>query len=179
MVTKMKKQLKNQKGMTLGELSLVLLIAAGLGGWMYNKFAENQEEKIAIQEADDINRYVGRLQNAHTGDADFTTATTATARTTGIFPREMIQGTTVFNKYNGTVEVAPNQITNTNDSALFTLTNYSETGCRTVVPQIAKLARTVSVGGTAVKALNGNLDKAGLGNACGDTNTITFVISKK
>lgn len=179
MITKLTKQVKNQKGMTLGELSLVLLIVAGLGGWVYTKFAENQEEKIAIQEAEDINKYVTRLQNAHTGDADFATATTANARTNGIFPREMVQGTAVVNKYNGTVEVAPNTITNTNDSALFTLTNYTEAGCRNVVPQIAKLARTVSVGGTAVKALNANLDKTGLGGACGDTNTVTFVISKK
>jgi prepilin-type N-terminal cleavage/methylation domain-containing protein len=170
---------KYQRGFSLGELGLVLLIVAIISMFAYPKFIEYSETVVATEEADNITQYVSKTKAAHSADSDFQLVSTAVLRTTGIFPASMVQGTNVVNKYQGTVSVEPTTLTNSNDSALFTSTNYSLAGCREVVPRMAAVARTVSVNGSVVKPGNEPLNRELLGNACTvAANTLTFAVSK-
>ena len=173
------KQSKYQTGFTLVELGLVLLVVAVIGMFAYSKFMGQNQEVLASQESDNVTTYVSKTKKAYTNDSNFSTVTTDALRTNGIFPRSMVQGTTVVNNYQGTVTAAPNTVSNADDSVLFTSTNYTQEGCREIVPKIAAVAQLISVNGTVVKPLNARLDRVTLGTSCADEdNTVTFVISK-
>ncbi len=173
------KQAKYQAGFTLGELGLVLLIVAIIAMFAYPKFIEYNEGVLAGEEADNITQYVSKMKSAYSTDSDFSLVTTATLINTGIFPASMVQAAGVINNYQGAVTAEPNAITSANDSVLFTSTNYSQAGCREVVPRMASVARIVNVNGTVVKPLNLPLVRATLGTACTvEPNRVTFAVSR-
>lgn len=168
----------NQRGFTLGELGLVLLVVGIIAYFAYPKYLQHTQTVLAQEEMDSVTQYVGNFQKAYKADPDYSTVSTAIGVQLGYFDTTMIQGTTAYNKYQGTVTVVPNQVTNPNDTALFTTTNYSLAGCQQVVPGIAQISRTMTVNGTTVQPLDQPLVKTTLGTACASTNTVTFVISK-
>jgi hypothetical protein len=168
-----------QSGYNLIELGLVLLVIAFAGLFGYSKFIEHNENVVSAEEADNITQYVSKTKSAYAMDSDFSLVNTTGLRTTGVFPASMVQGSNVLNKYQGVVTAVPNAITHPGDSVLFTSTNYTEAGCRAVVPRMASIARTVSVNGTVVKPLDLPLVRDALGAACTvAVNTITFAVSK-
>ncbi len=168
-----------QRGFNLIELGLVLLIISFSGYFAYSKFTEYSESVLSAEEADNITQYASKTKTAYAMDSDFSHVNTAGLRTTGIFPNSMVQGTNVLNRYQGVVTVVPNAITSSNDSVLFTSTNYTEAGCRAVVPRMAFIARTVFVNGKLVKPLDLPLVRDTLGEACTvAANTISFTVSK-
>jgi len=173
------KQSTGQAGFNLIELGLVLLVVSFAGYFAYSKFTEYSESVLSAEEADNITQYAAKTKTAYAMDSDFSLVNTTGLRTTGIFPNSMVQGTNVLNKYQGTVSAVPNAISSSNDSVLFTSTNYTEAGCRAVVPKMAFVARTVSVNGKLVKPLDLPLVRDILGEACTvAANTIVFTVSK-
>jgi prepilin-type N-terminal cleavage/methylation domain-containing protein len=158
----LKNKLKKQKGFTLLELLAVLIIIAILGMGLYFTLARVQASSDANTEGKHIDLVTSAVKQLYAGSNNFTKVTTAYVVQSGAVPADLLSGggsttstgTTINNKWNGTITVTPTTVGGATIDNAFTITD-------TQVPQdvCVKLATNtgnnylvVTVNGTSIRA---------------------------
>jgi type II secretory pathway pseudopilin PulG len=175
-------KLASQKGFGLLEIGLALLVVAVLGIYAYGQYADSRDETVSSAEVSDMTLYWAKTQQRYSSNPSYAGLTTAGLIGANVFPHSMdlVPGTSVVNKYQGTVAAAAVTLTTAGDGVEFTMSGYPQNGCASVVPKVANGARKIDVNGTIVKPLDGALNVTGLGTAClaSSANVIKFSIGR-
>lgn len=176
-----RKFVKKQKGFTIIELSVVILLVAALyffvnegAGLVTNYISNNRETS-------DISSYVSKTRAKYTNVPDFSGATIAGLRGSDVFPDSAVSGTTVHNQFGGAISLTVGNSTNgTNDLLTFSSGNYPKKSCGSIPSFLSSTAYSISINGTQVKAAGGalNVDTFAVNCTAGNTNTIAFSITK-
>lgn len=178
----MKRLKANQRatGFALTELLIALAIVAAA----ITTIAMIATGALSSSKASDQARIIDSigqdLQTKYQRANNFAGLTTASAIALGIFPEQMVNGTTVLNTWNGTVTTAPAADINgvANRAALVTWTNVPADECSSLSTASTK-ANRVRVGTTVVQQDGTAVNIAGAGTACsGNTNTVDFLYHK-
>ena len=171
-----------QKGFGLLEIGLALLVVAVLGIYAYSQYADSRDETVSSAEVSDMTLYWAKTQQRYASNPSYQGLTIAGLIGANVFPHSMdlVPGSSVVNKYQGTVGASPVNLTTAGDGVEFTLSGYPQNGCASVVPKVANGARKIDVNGTIVKPLDGTLNITALGTACTATsnNVVKFSIGR-
>lgn len=170
---------RQQKGFTVLELGMVLVLVALIMVPMFNRFMDSRDKDLAKAEVDLWTAISSNAQDKYALEPDYTGVTHTTMKGLDIFPATMLSGTSIINKAKGTVTCAAVDVTATKDGLECTSTNYPKTMCNAVAVKLATVMRKVSVGTTVVKAADVGTDMTAMSTACAASgNTLKFVIPK-
>jgi prepilin-type N-terminal cleavage/methylation domain-containing protein len=166
-----------QKGVTMVELSLVLIIAGLIIAAVTTAFGGNSAGAQANQLAGDMSALVGRVRSAYAGQyANITNAKLNTGGfLNGYASLTNNAGVVTTSLGGGTLTVSPGTVTAANDSAKYVLTQMPDEACQPFVTAIAKTATTLNVGANVVKAAGGVPDPSKV-TCASDNTTITFQV---
>lgn len=181
--------LKKQRGFTLIELSIVLLIIAVLGALGYPKIRTFLISGKTKPTADDITLAVTRIRaNAEgTGNTPYasvatnTIANTLRDRTNALTVTGVGNAATLQHKLGATgsqVTAAPATITTAGDSFTLTLPTVNSGACPELATSLQNSAEIISINGTVVKSNPGstlyNGQTAAAACTADDTNSYVF-----
>jgi len=168
---------KHEAGMTMVETSLVLIIALGAVAAAVAYFSSNNTGAQANQLATDISMLVGKVKSAYGGQ--YGEVTNARLNTGGFFAGypglTNNAGNVTTAMGGGTLTVSPGNVTATNDSVRYVITQLPDAACQPFVSAMAKTATTMSVGTNVVKAAGGRADPSMI-TCANDNNTITMQV---
>lgn len=166
-----------QRGFTLIEVGIVILIAAGILFAVIRLSAGKGDETRSQSEATALSQIMQNVSKAVTAGAKVTT--TAEAISAGVFPKDWVNGTAVTNGFRGTVDLtAPDA-----NTRQISLTNITRAACPILLPMIAANPTVSKVEGapgtttyTVIKSsTTAAVTIAGLSTACNaDLNNIRF-----
>lgn len=163
-----RKAVASQRGFGLVEMSLVLIIVAIALAVGYQAYQSNTRSVELQSNTGAVTQTAAELQKKFGKTNKYGDATTAVAVRSRAIPQELRVGTgdTAQNSYGGNITVAPANCSGTNDCVDLTWSNVPEAQCIDLVISTEQVARSVVVGGAAVKPLDGGLDVASLSNQC-------------
>lgn len=172
---------KKTKGFTLIEVLIVLAIAAAVLFAVFAAVSKVQAKQITKEAAEGLNLMVADTRAKFKSQGNFTGISPKVLIDNRIPPSNMIQGNNIVSPWNTNIGVAAATLQNTNDAVAFTYTGIGEEDCSNFVTAAEGSFARVTVNGTAVKDVPGNVHQvnvATLGTACsngGANNTIVFV----
>lgn len=160
---------RRQKGFTLVEISIAVVVAAALlfgVFWLVGVIGERSAVKDEIQNfttlANDT-RTKFRNQGSYTG------ITPAVLVQLGVVPPEMVRGTNIVTAWETNLDVAPTTLNgNAGDGVRFTYT-LPRKSCSDFIDGVARNAARITVGGTVVKNVPGGVNtvnQANVATAC-------------
>jgi prepilin-type N-terminal cleavage/methylation domain-containing protein len=173
-------QLNNEKGFTLIEVAIVVAIIATLLAGLKivpSILASNR----ANGEISQMPKITSSLQAHYFNKPNYVGLANSIVNSFEIVPDSMNQGgSTISNRWAGTLTFAPTTTTTANDSFSMVYTQVPSNECKKIVMGVAENFLKVSVGSTVVKAVGGSVDDATLATACDSAsqNSITYVGSK-
>lgn len=169
-----------QKGFTLIEMSVVLVLAGILLSPLFLRFMDKRDQTIAKEEAENWITIAANAQEKYSTEPDYTGVTETIAKGLDIFPKSMLVGTAVQNKVKGAITCAAVDLTGTKDGWECTSANYPKAVCNAVVQKLDATMRRITVGSTVVKPTDQKVNLTDLSSACsGSTaNSLKFVIPK-
>lgn len=173
--------LRKQKGMTMIEMGLVIIIGVVLTVIGLRWYQSTRNDTRLQSEVSEMTRTMAKITDAYQAAPDFTGLTTAVAIGNNVFPTDKVNGarTAVLNNYNGAVTVAPATLVNSNDSAALTAGAYDRDSCAQLPNKLAGVMRRIDVNGTTVKPDGGAVDPSLVSNAClANANQLTYYGSK-
>lgn len=136
---------KNQKGFTVVEIIVVLLVIAVLVGSALKGYAVYRDTQ-ATTEVSDLQYVIAKLQSKYRNTPSTAAVTTANAITGNVFPASMNVGaTTVTNRVGGLVTVAPATVSTANDAFLITEAGWASEGCQRIAGDITPNVKKVVV----------------------------------
>lgn len=166
-----------EAGMTMVETSLVLIIALGAVAGAVTYFASNNTSSQAKELATDLSLMVGKIKAAYGGQ--YGNVTNAKLNTGGFFTGYAgltnSAGTVTTSLGGGTLTVSPGNVTTTNDSVKYVITQVPDAACQPFVVAMAKTATTLNVGSNVVKSA-GSLPDPSKITCAADNNTITMQV---
>jgi Tfp pilus assembly protein PilE len=168
---------RRQAGDILVTLMIALIVLAVMAGAAYVWYSDTSKQQATKDAAAKINYIAGKLQSQFGVNNDYPNITTAVAVQSRAIPPDMrVSGAnTAVNMFGGTVSVAPSNCSATNDCAAMTWTNVPADNCTDLVLMTAKMARRITVAGTAVKVLDGAMPSATLTGKCDAAAPVTIV----
>lgn len=159
-----------QSGFTLVELGIVVAIAAVIIGIGLVVVPSVLAATRANGEISDLPAISTKIQRAFANQPNFSTPTTASMAVLvnlRVFPENMVSGTTVTNRWGGSLTAAVSTLQTANDSVTLTDTNVPGPECNQVVQGIDRSYRQIKVNATTVKADgDAQVNLATLGTAC-------------
>lgn len=171
---------RNVKGFTLIELSIVIIVGALLLAVALVIARSVLADNRANDELKELPVIITRVQKLYANRPNFAGLTTTLAIAQNVFPDSRVASTTtVNNRWGGTITMAPVTIASANDAVDATYTLVPKSECLAVIPQVENNMRTITVGGTVVKADGALTDLTALGTQCGTSpTTIVYRFSK-
>jgi type II secretory pathway pseudopilin PulG len=155
-----------QLGVTIVELSIVLVVVAIVAFGVLRWGKSQIDESKANDESNNIRLVANKVKGYKSNKTNFATLTTAEAAQSGGIPEAMVNGTNINNTVGGSITLAPTTITNPNDAFIITSNNYSDAVCKGIPAKIDADSAAISINGTNVKAVGGQLNDAGTFAAC-------------
>lgn len=145
---------KSQRGVTVVELTIVLIVGALLAAAAVFGFQTNQRRNEIKDNTTAIIEISAELQRKFGINNQYGAVTTAIAVQSRSIPQYMrVTGTdTANNSYGGAITAAPVTLTTTNDAIALTWSNVPQSQCVDLVLGAQNMARRIRVAGTAVKA---------------------------
>lgn len=160
-----------QKGMTMVEFGLVLILGALLLAGVITHFASNNVSAQANQLGTDLTMLSGKIKSAYSGQ--YANVNNTRLNTGGFFAKlpslTNNAGVVTSSMGGGLLTISPGSINTMNDSIRFTLTQVPDDACLPLVSALAKGATTISVGSNVVKAIGTPADPSMI--TCSDDNT--------
>lgn len=171
---------KLQRGFTLIELGIVVVIGSILLAVALTIATTVLADNRANDELKEVPLIVTRIQKLYNNRSSFLGLTTTLAIAQNAFPGNRVtSATTVTNRWGGAITVLPATIATAADGVAATYTQVPKSECLAVVPQLDSVVRTVTVGGTAVKADGAATDLTALGTQCATApTTVVYTFSK-
>ena len=160
---------KAQKGVTMIELSIVLVIAGLLAAAVFLAFQSNARRVSVGDNTALITETAAELKKKFGLTNQYGAVTTALAVQSRAIPDQLRIPTTATaqNGYGGLITVAPATLTQANDAALLTWSSVKQSECIDLVIGTSDTARRIEVpAGTAVKPTDGVLNLATLATQC-------------
>ena len=166
---------KSQRGFTMVELGLVLVVAALILVGVFQKFSGNSSAASAQELSGDLTTLVGKVKSNYANQ--YANATNANLNTGGFF-RDLNSlnnngGTVVTNLGGGTLTVSGGTVNSANDSVSYVITQVPDDGCLPLVSTLAKQATKLTIGSNIVKAPGTPVNPSNI-TCSGDNNTISF-----
>lgn len=158
-----------KRGVTMLELSIVLVIAGVIAGAVFLAFQSNARRVSVSDNVSQITTTAAELKKKFGLTNNYGNLTTALAVQSRAIPDELrIPGTnTAQNSYGGAITAVPATLTSANDAAQLGWNNVKQTECIDVVIGVQDVARRIEVpAGTAVKPTDGQLNLATLATQC-------------
>jgi type II secretory pathway pseudopilin PulG len=171
---------KASSGFVLTELLIGLAIIAAVLGTIAVTAAYLNSSNAAQDQARLIESIGKDLRMKYQRANNFSGLTTQVAINLGVFPDQMVNGTTALNTWNGTVAIAPAADLNSvaNRAVLVTWPNVPADECVSL-STTAIDANRIRVGTTVIQQDGQAINVANAGTACtGTTNTVDFLFHK-
>lgn len=164
---------KAQRGMTLIELTLVLVVGGLIIFGALSQFRSTNQSGQVSNEAKAAQAIIAGVRSLYPGLSTYTGLSEAQLISANKVPTSMVHGTALKHSWNGAVTVAPN------GTAGFDITYAAvpSASCIEFVSSIAAGFNTVKVGATTVKATNAALDSAATTTACTAASTASIVFN--
>ncbi|KAA0178815.1 hypothetical protein FX016_23060 [Cupriavidus gilardii] len=163
--------------LTIGLAVVALAVAGAIAGMQKMEQAKANDE---LSELGDLKLQVA--QYAATRGGDFTGVNTSLCANY-FFDKSRYSGsgasTTIQNRWKGTITCAPATSVSANDSLAFTYTGVPTYACKRIMQMVK--AEIITIGGTSVKALGGNVNEATAITQCdagNDNATIVYTFAR-
>jgi prepilin-type N-terminal cleavage/methylation domain-containing protein len=167
------------RGMTLVEVSIVLIIVGIIGALMFAILPSLMASAKARNETELLRTVINSVHKLRSNKPNFAGVDTALVVSSGVVPSAMVNGTSIVNQQAGTITIAAATVTTANDAVTMTSTNYSDALCKELAVNMESAVARIAVNGTEVKAVNAVLNDAGLFAACtGNANSVAFTFTK-
>jgi len=169
-----------QRGFTMLELSVVLVIAGVLAAATFIGFQTNTRRNSVRENTGLITEAAAELKKKFGLTNTYGAVTTALAVQSRAIPEQLRIPTTntAQNSYGGLITVAPGTLTQVNDVAVMTWSAVKQGECMDLVIGTADTARRIEVpAGTAVKPTDGVLNLATLATQCESAPNVDVVLS--
>lgn len=167
----------HQKGMSMVETGLVLVIATLAIVGVVTAFSSNSSNTQANQLGSDMSLLIGKVKSAYAGQ--YANVSNSKLDTGGFFANltslTNSSGTVTTGLGGGTLTVSPGTVTAANDSVKYVITQMPDGACLPLVTALAKTATTLSVGTNVVKAAGGLPDPSKI-TCASDNTTITIQV---
>lgn len=177
---KVLKSTRKAGGFVLTELLIGLAIIAAVLGTIAATAAYLNSSNSAQDQARLVESIGQDLRMKYQRANNFSGLTNTVAINLGVFPDQMVNGTTVLNTWNGTVTIAPAADLNgvANRAFLVSWPNVPEDECVNL-STTAIAANRIRVGTTVIQQDGQAINVAAAGTACsGTTNTVDFLFHK-
>jgi type II secretory pathway pseudopilin PulG len=157
-----------QRGLSMVELALVLIVASLILAAAFYGFSQQQRQVEVQENQAAISKIVSTLQSMYGKTGTYGDVTTAIAIQARAIPPNLRIGTgnTAQNSYGGSVTVAPVNCVTTNDCMTLTWAGVPSAQCAELVLGTQSFVRRVVIGTTTIKALDGVLNQATLATTC-------------
>jgi type II secretory pathway pseudopilin PulG len=157
-----------QRGLSMVELALVLIVASLLLAAGFYGFSQQQRQVEIQGNQGSISQIISSLQAMYGKTGTYGDVSTAVAiQSRAIPPNLRIPGTnTAANGYGGAVTVAPVNCVTTNDCMTLSWGGVSPNQCAELILGVQSYVRRVQIGAVEVKALDGVVNQATLATTC-------------
>ena len=168
---------KKQTGDALVNLMIALVIMAVIGAASYRSMRDSNRDVEIENAIKAVNLTANSLRSNFGVTGQYGTVTTAIAVQSRTIPEsQRIAGTnTAQNSFGGAVTTTPVQLTSANDAVDLSWANIAPWACARIVLGTAGSARRITVGGTAVKPIDGAIATATLTQQCDVDDPVTIV----
>jgi prepilin-type N-terminal cleavage/methylation domain-containing protein len=172
---------KLQRGMSLLEMSLVMIVIAVMAGAGFLLYSDIMHNISSNNNTEKITQIAASLKKNFGAQNLYSSITTSIAVTNNIIPQDLVTNSaspwTAGNSYGGSITIVPNSsgLTTANDSATLTWPSVPNEECTDVVNGTSAVARKIVVGSTTVKATDSSLSQTSLATACDAASTSTIV----
>lgn len=159
---------KRQRGMSLIEITIVMIVAALVATAAVFGFQNLQRRNEVQDNVTQIVEIGAELQRKFGVNNQYGAVTTAVGVRSRTIPPQLRVGTTdtATNSYGGLITLAAGTITVTNDVVQLAWNNVPQSQCVDLVIATSNVARRISVAGTVVKADGAPLNAATLIAQC-------------
>jgi type II secretory pathway pseudopilin PulG len=157
-----------QRGLSMVELALVLIVASLILAAAFYGFSQ-QQRQVEIQENQgSISKIVSSLQAMYGKTGTYGAVTTEIALQSRAIPPNLRIGTgaTAQNSYGGVVAVAPVTCVTANDCMTLSWGGVSPNQCAELILGVQSFLRRVQIGAVEIKALDGVLNQVTLSTTC-------------
>jgi len=158
----MKKNFKNlrssQAGLTLIELLIVLVIAAGLLFGIFYLVSQANERAIVRDEVQSYNTMVNDARTSFRKQGNYLGLTPQVLIQLGLVPPTMVNGTAIRSGWNTPVLVTPINLNGTAGDGMEWNYNVPRVSCPNFVDGITNSAARIAIDGTVVKNVPANLN---------------------
>jgi prepilin-type N-terminal cleavage/methylation domain-containing protein len=167
---------KRQSGFTLVELGMVVAIGAiiiGIGLVVVPSILASTRANAEISELPTV---VTKIQRSFQNQPNYSLVSQSTIAGLKAFPDAQVSGTTITNRWGGTVTVAPATLVTADDAVALTSTQIPTAECLQLGQGVEGTMRQISIAGVVVKADGTSAtDPAKLGTQCNSASTVTIV----
>ncbi len=167
---------KRQKGVTMIELSVVLVVGALLAAAVFFGLQSNQRRVELSDNTAAITEIISSLKKNFGRANQYATMTTALAVQSRAIPDNLrLTATTAQNSYGGAITVGPVACVAVNDCASLLWPSVPRAQCMDLVIGTQAGARLIMVAAVVVKPLDGALNIVTLATQCELANTANIV----
>jgi prepilin-type N-terminal cleavage/methylation domain-containing protein len=168
-----------QRGLTMVELSVVLVIAALLIAAVFTALRANQRRVEVQNNQNLITQIAADLQGKFGRTGQYANTTLALAIQSRAIPEELRigTGTTAQNGYGGLLALAAATCTVANDCINLTWPQVPQAQCMDLVIGTQNVARRIQVNAVDVKALDGTLNLGTLATNCEAAGVVPIIYS--
>lgn len=161
--------LKKQAGLTLIEILIVLVIAAGLLFGIFYLVSQANERSIVRDEVQSYNTMANDARTSFRKQGDYAGVAGSVLIQLGIVPPTMINGTAIRSGWNTAITVAPINLNGTANDGMEFSYSVPRTSCPNFIDGVTNSAARISIDGEVVKNVPANLttvNVADVASAC-------------
>jgi type II secretory pathway pseudopilin PulG len=168
---------RRQKGMSMIEMGLVLVIITLAIVGVVTAFSNNSASTQANQLSNDLSLLIGKVKSSYSGQ--YANVSNAKLSSGGFFSNltslTNTAGTVTTGLGGGTLTVSPGTVTAANDSVKYVITQVPDSACLPFVTALSKTSTTLTVGSNSVKSAGGVPDPSKI-TCAADNTTITIQV---
>ncbi len=174
----MRKQVKNQKGLTLIEL-MVGIVAISVLVYMilsgYQRFQVRSNVKNHVQ---DLIELATGIEDAFMKvESSYANVSQANVVNAKLVPSTMLRAGVPYNPWGGAIDFQPNTINNANDAFDIITPNIPQDACVRLTERLAKTFRFVDVNGTVIRDLTTTPTNNAIQTGCNSPNSNTVTVT--